>query len=75
MVMSRAEKTVTLALMKSVIHGHIKKNYFKKGIQPTVEQVMSDIDKDKLNIILRYLNENEIKSAIEDAIRRQKCKE
>jgi len=72
-IMNRVEKTVTLAFMKSVIHNHIK-SYSKKGIQPTVEQVMNDIDKDKLITILNYLSEDEIKGAIEDTIRRQKCK-
>jgi len=73
MVMNRAEKTVTLAFMKSVMHNHIK-SYSKKGIQPTTEQVMNDIDKDKLATILNYFSEEEIKNAIEDVIRRQKCK-
>ena len=74
MVMNRAERAVILAFMKSVIHNHIK-SHLKKDNQLTEEQVMNNIDRDKLSIILNYFSEDEIREAINDVIRRQKCRE
>lgn len=56
------------------IHKQVK-GYFKKGVHPTVEQVMQDINEDSLSTLLLYFTIEEIEKKIEESIRRQECKE
>jgi hypothetical protein len=61
--------------MYATIEHHIKKEYFKKGITPTVEQVFQDINKDKLvRLHQAGYDDEDINGMITRAIGRQKCK-
>jgi len=72
--MSRIQKKVVDGFIDMAINKQVK-GYFKKGMHPTVEQVMQDIDEDNLNYILLCFTVEEIKEKIEGSIRRQECKE
>lgn len=75
MVMSRIQKKVADRFLRMTIHNQVK-GYFKKGVHPTVEQVMQDIDKQALGILLSQgYTEDKIKEIVEESIRRQECKE
>jgi len=73
--MSRVQKWTAAKFMYTTIHNHIKKSYIKKGIHPTVEQVMQDINEGSLNSLPLYFTVEEIEEKVEESIRRQKCKE
>ena len=76
MVMSRVQKKIADRFMCMAIHNHVKKTYFKKGVHPTVEQVIQNIDKQALNILhSQGYTEDKIKEIVEESIRRQECKE
>jgi len=75
MVMSRVQKKIADRFMCMAIHNHVKKTYFKKGVCPTVEQVMQDINEDSLSTLLLYFTVEEIKEKTVESIRRQECKE
>ena len=74
MVMSRVQRKVVNKFMGMAIHKQVK-DYFKKGMRPTVEQIMQDINEDSLSTLLLYFTVEEIKEKIEESIRRQECKE
>jgi hypothetical protein len=60
-------------LMYATIEHHIKIEYFKKGITPTVEQVFQDINKDKLiRLYQAGYDDDDIKGMITRAIGRKK---
>jgi len=71
--MSRLQKRIADGLMKGVIKQHIEKEYFKKGITPTIEQVLQDIPSEKMLALLQsgYTKE-EIAEMIEGIIRRKR---
>ena len=75
MVMSGVQKKIASRFIRMAIHNHIKGTYFKKGVHPTVEQVMQDINEDNLSTLLLYFTVEEIKTKIAESIRRQECKE
>ena len=75
MVMSRIQKKISDRFIRMTIKYHIERTYYKKGITPTGEQVIQDIDKEALNTLLSQgYTEDKIKEIVEDTIRRQKCK-
>ena len=75
MVMSKIKRKIADRFLHVTIYYHINNTYFKKGITPTVEQVIQDIDKDALNTLLSQgYTEDEINKIVEDTIRRKKCK-
>lgn len=73
MTMAKIQKKITNRFMHMVIYNYIKEEYLKKGVHPTVEQVIQDIDKDKLAILLQngYTME-EITKMVSEAIGRLK---
>ena len=75
MVMSNIQKKIANKFMRMTIGSHIK-GYIKKGIHPTTEQVMQNINQSALNTLAQYgYTHEEISKVVEDIIRRQKCKE
>jgi len=72
--MSRIQKKVVDGFIDMAINKQVK-GYFKKGMHPTVEQVVQDINEDSLDFILLHFTIEEIKEKIEKSIRRQECKE
>ena len=72
--MSKIQKKVADRFMGMTIHKQVK-DYFKKGVHPTVEQIMQDINEDSLSTLLLYFTVEETKGKIEKSIRRQECKE
>jgi len=76
MVMSGIQKRVADKLMRVTIKHHVNKTYFKKGLCPTTEQVMQDIDRKILDtLLLQGYTEGEIGKMVEDTIKELKCKE
>ena len=67
------QKKIADKFLRMTISGHIKKRYSKKGITPTVEQVMQDIPATKMIVLLQngYTRE-EITGIGGEVIRRQK---
>ena len=75
MVISRIRRKISDRFIRMTIYYHINNTYFKKGITPTGEQVIQDIDKNTLNtLISQGYTEDKIKEIVEDTIRRNKCK-
>lgn len=72
--MSKLQKKIATRLMRVTIYNHVNKTYLKKGLTPTTEQVMQDMDKKALSTLLGYYTLDEIKGIIEKTIRRQLCK-
>ena len=69
------KKKMADLLMREAIKHHVSKTYFKKGVTPTAEQVMQNIDKKALNILLSQgYTEDEIRGMVENTIKEQKCK-
>jgi hypothetical protein len=59
--------------MYATIEHHIKTEYFKRGITPTVEQVFQDINKEKLlRLYQAGYDDDDIKGMITRAIGRHK---
>ena len=75
MVMSGIQKKIADRFMRMTIYWHIQSTYFKRGVTPTAEQVMQDINDSALNTLLAQgYTEDGIKEMVEGIIRRQKCK-
>lgn len=73
MPLAGIQKKIADRLMKSAISHHIKTEYLKKGVIPTVSQVMQDIPVEKMLVLLRSgYSREEIEGMAEDVIRRQK---
>lgn len=72
----RVQKRLYDFFMRLAMKRHIKKEYFKKGITPTAEQVLSDINPSSLSTLISqgYFVED-IKGIVEEIIGRHKCKE
>lgn len=74
-MVTRIQKKIADGFMRMQVHKHIKDTYFKRGVTPTVEQVIMDIDEKALNILLAqgYTIE-EIRSMTVEVINRQNAK-
>ena len=73
--LTKIQEKIAGRLMHEVIKQRIK-GYNKRGICPTVEQVMQDINQEAFNILAQCgYTEDKIKGIVEDIIRRKTCKE
>ena len=72
-MLSGIGKKLTDKLMSVTIKHYIKERYFKKSVHPTVEQVMMDLNREKLDTLLQQgYTEEEIREMVEIAIERKK---
>jgi hypothetical protein len=75
MTLNKVQKAIADKFMREMIKHHIKQEYLKKSVTPTVEQVMQDIPAKKMLILLQggFTREG-IEGIVAEVIGRQKCK-